>query len=132
VNLGALLLGLALCACSKSHAEADSAATSASSSTANAASSAAPFTVDPATSRVVGTLEGPLGPANIDGLAWDGKVTATIARNDPADRGFTGTLMGSIGTDHVDGTMNVALAEADAIRTAAFTLSPQASQPSAR
>ena len=60
------------------------------------------------------------------------KVTATIARTDPSDRGFTGTLVGLIGADHVDGTMNVSLAEADAIRTATFALSPDAAPPPPR
>jgi hypothetical protein len=88
--------------------------------------------VDSTTGRVLGTIEGPLGPAAIAGLISDGKVTATIARTDPSDRGFTGTLVGLIGADHVDGTMNVSLAEADAIRTATFALSPDAAPPPPR
>jgi hypothetical protein len=83
------------------------------------------LTVDAASGRVQGMLEGPLGPARIDGLASDGKLTATIVRRDPADKGFTGTLIASLGGDRGEGTMNVALAEASALRAVTFTLSPE-------
>jgi hypothetical protein len=86
------------------------------------------LTVDPVNGRVFGTLEGPLGPATVDGFAADRKLTASIARKDPTDQGFTGTLIGSLGGDRAGGTMNVSLAEASAIRTATFDLSPDGSQ----
>jgi hypothetical protein len=82
--------------------------------------------VDPANGRVLGALEGPLGPATIDGLVSEGKLTATVARKDPADEGFTGTIVGSLAEGGVEGTMNVSLAAASAIRTATFSLSPDA------
>ncbi|HXN30864.1 MAG TPA: hypothetical protein VN894_03340 [Polyangiaceae bacterium] len=81
--------------------------------------------VDPASGRIVGTLEGPLGPAKIDGLGSDGRLTAAIARKDPADEGFTGTIVGTISNDRVEGTMYVSPGEASAIRTATFTMSPE-------
>ncbi len=80
--------------------------------------------VDPTTHRVTGTLDGPLGPATIDGVADEGKLTASIARKDPSDRGFTGTLVATVTADHVEGTMNVAPGQAGELRTATFTLSP--------
>jgi hypothetical protein len=80
--------------------------------------------IDPASGRVAGTLEGPLGPATVDGLAGDGKVTASVRRRDPGDHGFTGTLVGSVASAHATGNMNLSLAEASAIRTATFELAP--------
>jgi hypothetical protein len=82
------------------------------------------LTIDPVTSRVGGTLDGPLGLAIINGFSSDGKVTATVARKDPADRGFTGTLVASNLGERVEGTIHVSLPEAEAIRTVTFTLSP--------
>jgi hypothetical protein len=90
------------------------------------------LTIDPVSGRVRGTLDGPLGPATVDGFASDRKLTATIARRDPTDQGFTGTLIGSVGGDSAEGTMNVSPADASAIRTAMFTLSPNGSQAAAR
>lgn len=81
------------------------------------------LSVDPAGGRALGTLDGPLGPAVIDGLASEGKVTATVVRKDPSDQGFTGTLVGAISGDHVEGTMNLAQGEANAVRKATFALS---------
>jgi hypothetical protein len=82
------------------------------------------LTVDPASGRVRGTVEGPLGPATLDGMAADGRLTASMARRDPNDRGFIGTLSGDVTDGGVRGTMNVALAEASALRTASFQLAP--------
>jgi hypothetical protein len=81
-------------------------------------------TVDRPSGRVRGTLDGALGPATIDGLASDGKLTATVARQDPTDHGFTGTLSGDLGDAGARGTMNVALAEVSAVRNATFELTP--------
>jgi hypothetical protein len=80
--------------------------------------------IDPATGRVTGTLEGPLGPASIDGVTAEGTVRASIARKDPTDHGFAGTLLGAVAADKIEGTMNVSLGQASALRTASFSLSP--------
>jgi hypothetical protein len=85
------------------------------------------FRVDPPSSgvgggRVLGTLDGPLGPATIDGRAQDGKVTATIFRKDPTDQGFAGTLIGAMAGDRGEGTLNVSLGDANAIRRATFAV----------
>ena len=74
--------------------------------------------------HVSGAVDGPLGPAVLDGMITDGKLTATVRRKDPADRGFAGTLVGSLSGDRGEGTMNVSLGLASALRTATFTLSP--------
>jgi len=80
------------------------------------------LTVDGASGHVSGTVDGPLGPATVDGVVTDGKLAATLRRKDPSDQGFTGTLLGSIAGDHLEGTMNVTLGLASALRTATFTL----------
>jgi hypothetical protein len=79
--------------------------------------------IDAATGRAVGTVEGPLGPAIVDGVVRDGKLTASIFRKVPSDHGFSGTLLGSVQRDVAEGSMNLSSAEATAIRSATFTLS---------
>jgi hypothetical protein len=78
------------------------------------------MTIDPVTHRVRGNLEGPLGPAAVEGYAADGQVTAKLTRTDPNDRGFAGVLVATLDRDRGKGTMNVSLAEASALRTANF------------
>jgi hypothetical protein len=80
--------------------------------------------VEAATGRVGGSLDGPLGPATVQGYLSTGKLAATIARKDPGDHGFTGTLDGAVAEDRAEGTIHVTLSEASAIRTASFQLSP--------
>jgi hypothetical protein len=82
------------------------------------------MTIDPANHRVGGAVDGPLGPATLDGLASDEKVAATIVRKIPGDYGFTGTLAGAIHDGHVDGTLRVSSGEASTIRTGTFALGP--------
>jgi hypothetical protein len=82
------------------------------------------LTVDRATRRVQGKVDGVLGPATIEGVAIDGKITATVSREDPKDHGFTGTLSGDVGDTATRGTMNLALADVSAVRNATFELSP--------
>ncbi len=77
-----------------------------------------------ASGRVAGTLDGPLGPATVEGLAGDGTFTASVRRLDPGDHGFTGTLVGTVANGRAEGNMNLTLAEASAIRTATFELAP--------
>ena len=85
--------------------------------------------VDSKSGRVLGALEGALGPATLHGLVSDGKLTATISRSDPSDEGFMGTLVGSLAKGRAEGTMNVSLAQAGAIRTATFTMAATAPSP---
>jgi hypothetical protein len=84
------------------------------------------LTVDGATGHVSGLVDGPLGPATLDGVVADGNLAATLRRKDPGDQGFAGTLLGAISADHLEGTMNVSLGLASALRTATFRLSPGA------
>jgi hypothetical protein len=85
-------------------------------------------TVDGASGRATGEVGGPLGPANVEGLVADGKLTAAVRRKDPTDRGFTGTLAGAITGDKVDGTMSMSLGQASSLRSATFSLAPEASR----
>jgi hypothetical protein len=91
------------------------------------------LSVDHATGRIRGTVDGPLGPATLDGFADGATMTAKVSRKDPTDRGFTGTLEAQQDDagGGVSGTLNVALAEVSAVRTAAFRLTSQAAAPGA-
>jgi len=100
-----------------------------SQSTTGIGDGALALTIDGATGQVNGTVEGPLGPATVDGMVTDGKLAATLRRKDPTDQGFTGTVLGSTASDHVEGTMNVSLGLAGALRTATFTLTPSGTAP---
>ena len=82
--------------------------------------------VDGATGRVTGSVEGPLGPATVDGVVADGKLSATVRRKDPADHGFAGTMLGTIAGDHAEGTMDLSLGTGGVLRTATFVLAPAA------
>jgi hypothetical protein len=79
--------------------------------------------VEASTGRVTGELEGPLGPAILEGAAADGALSATVRRRDPSDRGFAGTLVGSMANDRIEGTMSLSLGQASAVRGATFSLS---------
>jgi hypothetical protein len=78
--------------------------------------------VDGSTGRASGALGGPLGPASLEGIVADGKVTARITPKDPPDGGFAGTLVGSLANDRMEGTMSLSSGFAGAIRTATFTM----------
>ena len=78
--------------------------------------------VDSTTGRVTGAVDGPLGPATVDGFAGDGGVTGTLARKDPSDRGFTGTLVGAVDGDKLTGTLQMSAADVNAVRKATFSL----------
>lgn len=87
--------------------------------------------------RIHGTVEGPIGPATVNGRVADRHVTARVLRSDPADMGFTGTLVGDVADPATSrpgvmtGTMNVALGEVAAVRTATFVASPASPAPAA-
>lgn len=90
------------------------------------------LSIDPSTGGVRGTLTGVLGPASLRGQAADGRVTATIARDDPGDRGFAGTLAATLAGQRAEGTLSVSLADAAAIRAGTFTLAPGGAREMAR
>jgi len=83
-------------------------------------------TIDGVSGRATGEVAGPLGPATLEGHAADGKLTATVRRKDPTDRGFAGMLEGTVAGDKLDGTMSVSLGQASALRSATFSLAPEA------
>jgi hypothetical protein len=80
------------------------------------------LSIETTSGRVRGAIEGPLGPAKIEGYTAGGNVTATIYRKDPSDHGFAGTLAGTLADGGGSGTMSGSLAGASAIRSATFTL----------
>ncbi len=80
------------------------------------------LTIDPS-GRVSGSLEGPLGPAIINGQLIENRVTATITRKNTSDGGFVGTLTGSVEDAKVTGTMKLSQREASVIRSATFSAS---------
>jgi hypothetical protein len=78
--------------------------------------------IDGATGHVTGTLEGPLGPATLDGSSAGGAVSATLVRKDPGDHGFGGTLLATVSGDELEGSMNLSLGTGGVVRTATFSL----------
>jgi hypothetical protein len=78
--------------------------------------------IDGSTGHVTGTLDGPLGPATLDGASAEGTVSATLVRKDPGDHGFGGTLLATVTGDKLDGTMNLSLGTGGVVRTATFSL----------
>ncbi len=81
------------------------------------------LSVDASNGQVRGNLEGPLGPAVVDGYVSEGNVSATIVRREPRDHGFAGVLSGKTTAEHLEGTMNLSEATGGALRTATFVLS---------
>jgi hypothetical protein len=90
-------------------------------STAGLGEGAISIAIDEA-GRVSGTLEGPLGPASVNGSVSEKQLTAQIERTNPDDQGFTGTLTGTMGADAIDGTMHLSLGRANVLRTSTFSL----------
>jgi hypothetical protein len=87
------------------------------------------LTVDGARGHVSGTIDGPLGPATIDGVVTDGKLAATLRRKDPTDQGVTGTALGAVAGGKLEGTLQASLATNGALRTASFALTPAGATP---
>lgn len=71
--------------------------------------------------RASGTIEGPLGPARINGQMAGDTLTASITRQDPSDGGFVGTLIGKVTEGKLTGTMKLSQREASIIRSATFS-----------
>jgi hypothetical protein len=78
--------------------------------------------VDTSNGGVRGEMDGPLGPALVDGYLADGGLSATIRRRDPHDHGFTGVLLGQETSARIEGTLNVSPATGGAVRGGTFTL----------
>ena len=58
------------------------------------------LSVDPATHRVTGSLDGVVGAAVIEGFVGAEGLTASVRRKDPTDKGLAGTLLATIATDN--------------------------------
>ncbi len=85
------------------------------------------LSIDEAGGAVRGTVEGPIGPALVDGTLADGGLAARITRSDPHDHGFSGVIIGRASGDKIEGTLNVSPATAGAVRTGTFSVSPAGS-----
>jgi hypothetical protein len=82
------------------------------------------LSIDEAAGAVRGRVEGPIGPALVDGTMADGGLAARITRSDPHDHGFSGVIIGRASGDKIEGTINVSPATAGAVRTGTFSVSP--------
>lgn len=80
------------------------------------------LTVDPATHRVTGTLDGAIGPAVVDGVLGEGQLSGSVRRKDATDKGLAGTLLATIASDKMTGTLTLASGDGNTLRTGTFTL----------
>lgn len=79
-------------------------------------------TIDPATGRVSGASEGPLGPLVVSGYLANDTFTATLTPKEPKVDSLYGTAIGKRQGAKIEGTMHLSLATGNVLRTAAFTL----------
>ncbi len=84
------------------------------------------LTLDRATGRVTGSLEGSAGPAVLYGSFGDGRLAATVARKDATDEGLTGVAVATVSDTVVEGSMRLAESNARVVRVATFTLAKSA------
>jgi hypothetical protein len=82
------------------------------------------LSVDPATHRVTGSLDGVVGAAVVEGFVGADGLTASVRRKDPTDKGLAGTLLAAIATDKVTGTLTLASGDGATLRSGTFTLTP--------
>ncbi len=82
------------------------------------------LTVDGASHRVTGTLDGAVGPALVEGQLGDGQLSGSVRRTDPTDKGLAGTLLAAVSSDKVTGTLTLASGDGATLRTGTFTLTP--------
>jgi hypothetical protein len=97
---------------------------SSSDTTAGVGDGAILLTVDPATRRVSGTVDGAIGAAVVEGMLGDAQLSGSVRRKDPTDKGLAGTLVATVSTDKVTGTMTLASGDGAMLRTGTFTLAP--------
>ncbi|MEO7112135.1 MAG: hypothetical protein ABI183_16950 [Polyangiaceae bacterium] len=72
---------------------------------------------------VSGSVDGPLGPALIDGTSQGSHFSARVDRKDPKDGGFVGVLDGTIANGSATGEMHLSsLVTAHLLRQATFQL----------
>jgi len=80
------------------------------------------LTVDPASHRVSGALDGAVGAALVEGQLGDGQLSGSVRRKDPMDKGLVGTLLAAVSPDKVTGTLTLATGDGATLRTGTFTL----------
>ncbi len=78
------------------------------------------LTIDPDAGALTGTLEGPLGPATLSGLAAHGNLSFHVAPRDKTDMAFSGTGTGSLDGGTASGEMHVSSWRANVLRDATF------------
>ena len=81
------------------------------------------LTLEAASGRVTGTLDGVLGSSLLEGIASGARLSASVRRKDPADRGLSGTLTGDLAADRATGTLSLASADGATLRTGTFEVS---------
>ncbi len=79
------------------------------------------LTIDPS-GGVTGTIEGPLGPAALSGVAADGGLTFHVTPNDPkADLALSGVGTGEVTSTEAKGSMQLSSWRANVLREASFS-----------
>ena len=77
--------------------------------------------VDPDGGAVTGSLEGPLGPATLNGVSREGALTFQVAPKEKTDLAFRGTGTASLDAGAVSGEMHLSSWRANVLREATFS-----------
>ena len=80
------------------------------------------LTIDPDGGALTGTLEGPLGPATLNGFAQETGITFQVAPKEKTDLAFRGTGTASLDAGVVSGEMHVSSWRANVLRDATFSV----------
>jgi hypothetical protein len=78
------------------------------------------ITIDPDGGALTGKLEGPLGPATINGVAREGAISFHVAPRETTDLSFSGTGTGAVDGGSVSGEMHLSSWRANVLRDATF------------
>lgn len=79
------------------------------------------LTVDEATGKLWGSLDGASGPAVLNGTMLGPRVSATITRKDPSDQGLTGLFVATREGDALKGTLRLSIGTARILRKGELT-----------
>lgn len=83
------------------------------------------FTIDPDGGSLTGSLEGPLGPATLNGVARDGALSFNVAPREKTDMAFSGTGTGTLDGGTASGELHVSSWRANVLRDATFQATPK-------
>jgi hypothetical protein len=97
---------------------------SSSDTTAGVGDGAITLTIDPATHRVTGTLDGAIGAAVVEGQLGTDGLTASVRRKDPTDKGLSGTLVATMAADKITGALTLTTGDGATLRAGTFSLAP--------